>query len=430
MSKDINSLRNKRWLAMDQLEALHTAAADRDFTADEQAQYDALKAEVAGLDGQIARAEELERLRSASARPVTGAQGNGQENPGYKSFGEQLVAVMRAARPDADGTDRTRLMAAASGMSEAVASDGGFLVQRDFSNDLLKRTYEYGQISSRVFRVPISAGSNGLKINAVDETSRANGSRFGGVQAYWKDEAALLAESKPKFRTMELSLKKLTGLCYATDELLQDAAALETIMNQAFAEEFSFKIEDAIINGTGAGQPLGFLNSGAVVSQAIESTQTIANSSGFLANNVTKMWSRMPARNRSSAVWLINQELEPYLTLMTVGGSGGATPVYIPAGGLSGAQYATLLGRPVIPVEYCAALGTPGDIILADLSQYMMIDKGGINGASSIHVRFLYDETTFRFTYRVDGQPVWNSPLTPYKGSATQSPFVTLAVRS
>lgn len=89
-----------------------------------------------------------------------------------------------------------------------------------------------------------------------------------------------------------------------------------------------------------------------------------------------------------------------------------------------------LLGRPVIPVEHCATLGTPGDIILADFSQYAMADKGGVQAASSIHVRFLNDESTFRFIYRVDGQPTWKKPLTPKNGSNTYSPFIQLSTRS
>jgi len=108
----------------------------------------------------------------------------------------------------------------------------------------------------------------------------------------------------------------------------------------------------------------------------------------------------------------------------------GDKPVYIPAGGLSEKPFATLFGRPVMPLEQCSQAGDLGDIILADMSQYLLIDKGGINQASSIHARFIYDEQVFRFIYRVDGQPIWSKPLTPYKGSATVSPFVTLAKRN
>ena len=59
-----------------------------------------------------------------------------------------------------------------------------------------------------------------------------------------------------------------------------------------------------------------------------------------------------------------------------------------------------------------------------------MIEKGGMESASSIHVKFTTDETAFRFVMRVDGQPTWNAALTPSNGSNTQSPFITLDTRS
>jgi HK97 family phage major capsid protein len=88
------------------------------------------------------------------------------------------------------------------------------------------------------------------------------------------------------------------------------------------------------------------------------------------------------------------------------------------------------MGRPVIAAEYMDTVGDQGDIMLADLSEYQMIEKGGVQAASSIHVNFLNDETVFRFVYRVDGQPKWNSPLTPKNSALTQSPFIVLDARA
>jgi HK97 family phage major capsid protein len=82
-----------------------------------------------------------------------------------------------------------------------------------------------------------------------------------------------------------------------------------------------------------------------------------------------------------------------------------------------------------VPVEYCETLGIQGDIILADFSQYVMCDKNVMQQASSVHVRFLTDEMTFRITYRVDGQPIWHTQLTPYRGTQTKSPFIVCATR-
>jgi hypothetical protein len=59
-----------------------------------------------------------------------------------------------------------------------------------------------------------------------------------------------------------------------------------------------------------------------------------------------------------------------------------------------------------------------------------MAEKGGMTSDMSIHVRFVYDESVFRFVMRLDGQPVLASPVTPANGGSTQSHFVTLETRS
>lgn len=396
---------------------------DRFLSEEEQKDIDKYEEEIRAWDESIGRAEKLLAIepedRSTEKPEVKPTPAKDNEKR-FASFGEQLMAAYRAAMPGGKVDERLSTRAA-SGLNETTPSGGGFLVQQDFVTELLKRTYETGILASKVKKIPISTNANGMKINAIDEDSRANGSRWGGVQTYWEGEADELTASKPKFRHMELSLKKLTGLCYATDELLQDAAALEAVIRQAFAEEFGFKIDDAILSGSGEGEPLGILNSGAIVTVAKEASQTDT----ITVENLIKMWNRLWSRSRANAVWYINQELEPYLYTLKIGDK----PVYIPAGGLSEKPYGTLFGRPVVPIEQCSAAGEVGDIILADIGQYLLIDKGGIKSASSIHVRFLYDENVFRFIYRVDGKPIWTKPLTPYKGSATVSPFVTLAKR-
>lgn len=398
-------------------------AEDRFLSEDEQKDIDKYEEEIRAWDESIGRAEKLLAIepedRSTDKPEVKPTPAKDNEKR-FASFGEQLMAAYRAATPGGKVDERLTTRAA-SGLNENTPSDGGFLVQQDFVTELLKRTYETGILASKVKKIPISTNANGMKINAIDEDSRANGSRWGGVQTYWEGEADEITASKPKFRQMELSLKKLTGLCYATDELLQDAAALEAVIRQAFAEEFGFKIDDAILSGSGEGEPLGILSSGAIVTVAKEASQTDI----ITVENLIKMWNRLWSRSRANAVWYINQELEPYLYTLKIGDK----PVYIPAGGLSEKPYGTLFGRPVVPIEQCSAAGEVGDIILADIGQYLLIDKGGIKSASSIHVRFLYDENVFRFIYRVDGKPIWTKPLTPYKGSATVSPFVTLAKR-
>jgi HK97 family phage major capsid protein len=363
--------------------------------------------------------------RAARATLVSGGQPRDAFK--FRSFGEQLQAIARSALSmRSGGQPDARLVRAPTGASEVDPSGGGFLAQVDFQEAIFMLAHDMGEILSRVNKIPISAASNGLKINAVDETSRATGSRWGGVQSYWVGEGTAVTPTKPKFRRVEFDLNKLFSIAYMTDELLQDSTALTAILGQAFAEEIMFMTEDAIYEGSGAGQPLGVLNSPALIQVAKQNgqaTQTIVK------ENVDGAWSRLWSRSRKNSVWLINQDCLPQLMGMAqVVGTGGA-PVYLPPGGYNMAPYATLLGRPVIETEYCAALGSVGDIALMDLSQYTLVDKGGVQAATSMHIAFLTDEMVFRITYRTDGQPMWKSPITPFKGSNTRSPFIALAAR-
>jgi len=359
--------------------------------------------------------------------PVEGVPPGDRGGDRFQSFGEQMAAIMRAGTPG--GTVDPRLRATrATGLGESVPSDGGFLVQQDFSTTLLQDIFETGILAPRCRRQPISGNANSIKINGVDETSRAS-NRFGGIVGYWADEAAEKTASKPKFRKIELSLKKLVGLCYATDELLDDGPALEAFIRAGFASEFGFLTDDAIINGTGVGQPLGILNAGCLVTVGKETGQA---GSTVVAENIMNMRSRLFASSRVNSIWLVNQNVEPQLHSMALSVGTGGVPVYMPAGGLSGLPYDTLYGRPVMPIEQCASLGTLGDILYVDMGGYILAEKGGIKSDVSIHVMFVYDESVFRFVLRIDGQPVRATALTPYKGGAnfTQSHFIALETRT
>jgi len=316
---------------------------------------------------------------------------------------------------------------AGAGVNEAIDSEGGFLVPPQFSSELLKKVHETGAIVSRARSMPM--GSSQLVIPTINETSRADGSRAGGVRGYWTSEGGSLTGSQPKFGQVTLNANKLTVLTYLTSEVIEDSAvSIEPLVSELMVEETRFKLENAFINGTGAGQPLGLLNAPATVSVSKETNQTATT---IVFENVIKMWARMFARSRATAVWFINQNVEPQLLQMYVGTGTAGQPVYMPPGGISGAPYGTLFGRPVIPVEYCASLGTVGDIILADMQAYLYGQRRNERLETSMHVRFTTDEQAIRLTLRADGQPWWNAPLTPFKGTSdTQSPFVTLATRS
>lgn len=448
---NIKALRQRKVEQEKALRALLDQAhgENRDLNEAEAAKYDEGMKALEGTMKSIEREErvlDIERHTApaddpnAAAAAAAGSRGTGKE--GFTNLGEFLQAVAHASTPS--GRIDPRLMrAAATGMGEAVPSDGGFAVQTDFQEQIITRIFAGGELLSRVRRQNVNG--NGLRINAVDETSRVDGSRWGGVQAFWANEADTVTAKKPKFRRLELELEKLLAIYYATDELIEDAAALGGIAAGAFGEELQFKAEDAIYEGDGSGKPLGFLNGGSLISVPKETSQVAAT---IVAENILNMWKRMTTRSKANSVWFVNADVVSQLPqlnvkIKNVAGSenvgGIVTPIYqFPnAGGFQsgnglpgGTGSGTILGRPVVEIEYASTLGTFGDIVLADLSQYLLIEKAGVQMASSMHVRFVNDEMCYRLTWRLDGEPIWNKPLTPFKGSNTTSPFVGLATRA
>lgn len=344
----------------------------------------------------------------------------------FSTFGEQLGAIVKAGTPGQFANPKLMETRAASGLNETVGSQGGFLVQQDFATDLLKEGMEASKVASRCRPFPVSRNSNGVKIPLAKKTNRTTGNRWGGVRMSWGDEAGEITGTKPEFEMLELSLKKLSGLCYLTDEVIEDSNVLEQFVRTAFTSEYAFEMDDAVIRGTGAGRPLGILNSNALVTVSKEASQSAGT---IKTANLTKMFARLPASSIDTAVWFFNQDCLPQLMQLTLGSGSAEIPLYLPGGNLAGKPYGTMLGLPVIALEQCETCGTKGDIILADCSKYLLGSKGGLKVASSIHVRFVYDESVLRFVYRVDGQPMLPRPITPYKGSNTLSPFVVLETR-
>ena len=407
-----------------------------DQTVDDLKAVNAICDDIEAINAELNTQERTERALADIRKPEAGKPKQADpddDQKGFRSFGHYLQAVAAASMPrggrlgefptgvyDQRLVSGDRELRAPTGMAESTPALGGFLVQDDYSTELFKKAHDASSIWSKCRNIPISSNANGLKIPGIDETSRADGSRWGGIRAYWLDEAGAKTASNPKFMQIELSLKKLIGLCYSSDELLQDAAALGAVIQEGFREEFAFKLDDAVIRGTGAGQPLGILNGPSLVSAARTSTGTLCDT------DVLNVYARMYPSGHKNAQWYTNVDCLPNLMSMT-SNDAGYENLWMPGGQIAKAPYDTLLGKPVNYVETASTEATVGSLMYLDLTQYVTITKGGMQSAQSIHVQFTNDETVFRFVLRLDGQPLWNSALTPYKGSDTQSPFVTVA---
>jgi HK97 family phage major capsid protein len=349
---------------------------ERDETKALSAEVETLKAEIAALEAQEAEdrkflsdadalAADLNKPLPRQTQPDTlGAKFNGtaadvkvKDPAKFKTLGEQLQAIAGAGMiGDHPGSRDNRLvwnnLSAASGSAQAsVPSDGGYLIQKDFTTELLSKVNDTSTLKmgvQDVFKgirmIPIGEGFDGLNAPTIDETSRATGSRWGGVQMYWGAENDTATAKKPKLRFMQMELIDLIGLAYASNRLLRDASAMQSIFMQAFTEETTFMLEDAFRERqrrwAAARNP----------QQPGSRFCLQGNRPGrrhLVKENIDKMWSRMWARSPQNAVWLINQDVEPQLANLNQGVGVGGVPVYLPPGGLADAPFARLKGRPL-----------------------------------------------------------------------------------
>ena len=459
--KNINDLLAASAKAADQAQALLTLVEEeghRDFTAEEEVLFDqylddskAYKdqhdAEIASDQRAAERQAQIDATRQVlgQSSSLTSPRGGMQRvdrmvdrffldpKRGFAHLGEQALAIYQTGLPGHHADERlVKISAAVTGMNVAQGTQGGFALAPAFSMAIWDELNQQpDNLMALCDQYTIEPGQESLTFMANAETSRVTGSRYGGVQGYWIAEAVQITSSIPKVRRMKLEPQELAVLVYVTDKLLNNSTAIEQYLRRAATDEIMVLVNDAILNGNGVGQPLGIVGAGGTISIAKETGQA-ANT--IVVENINKMYARCHARARGGARWLVNQDTETELeTLSAVVGTGGI-PVFlnVTAGfpNIAEAPQNRLKGKPLIPVEYCKTLGTVGDILLVNLNYYALGTRGGIEEAMSMHLRFDFAETAFRFLFGIDGQPWLSSAITPMNGSSTLAPFLTLATRA
>lgn len=352
----------------------------------------------------------------------------GKDRAEDKPWGEDGTEFFRAV---VTGTKNPHLLdVRLRAQNTNTGTDGGFAVPAPVITMLFESQKTGGEILSRVTERPVTVG-NGVKETLIKEEARTNGSRNGGLRHYWVAQGGTITESQAKLRELELNVKKIAAAVPVTEEQIDDGPQLISFLKEQVPDEMKFGKELAIWSGSGAGMPLGFMASGALITQAIEGTQTIANTAEFIWKNAANMMTRMDPSRFLKAAYFINPVLWAKIVTATAGtAANGAVTLFTPPGRLESQPFGGIYGRPLVPVEYCSAEGTVGDFVLADLSDYLFAQKGGMKFAQSMHVEFLAEKQTMRFTERVDGQPRTRVPITPLNGSVTVSPYVALAGRS
>lgn len=342
------------------------------------------------------------------------------EFPDVKSF---MKAIWHGTRTSDAVASQHKIRQIMNSLGSNVPADGGFLIPEYLRAELLRIALEKAVVRSRARVIPMETLT--LPFPMIDSTSNAS-NIYGGVAAYWTEEAGTLTDSSPTFGRVKLEAKKLTAYSEVPNELFADSLiSLQMLINEIFPEAIAWFEDVAFIGGSGVGEPLGFLNSPAMVTVAKEAGQAADT---IVWENLIKMYARMLPSSLSNAVWIANLDVFPELATMSLSVGTGGSAIWLTDG--QAGPPMRILGRPVLFTEKMPTLGDAGDIVLADMSHYLIGDRQTIQADTSPHFRFQTDMTSLRFIERVDGRPWLQSAITPQTGSNTLSPFVQLAARA
>jgi HK97 family phage major capsid protein len=324
------------------------------------------------------------------------------------------------------GAKRSKALQIQNSYGSEVPADGGFLIPEILRSNILEVALETAVVRPRAQVIPMD--SLRVPIPMIDTTSNVS-SIFGGIVAYWTEEAAQLVESQATFGRVVLDAKKLTAYAEVPNELLADAPAFSAFFDSIFPRAIAWFEDVAFMNGTGVGEPMGFVNCPASVQVPVVSGQATKT---IVWENVVQMFARMLPTALASAVWICSIDTFPELATMALSVGTGGGPVWMGNYTSPGANTppVTIMGRPVYFTEKTPQLGTSGDINFVDLSYYLIGDRQMMQSSSSEQYRFQNDKTAFRVIERVDGKPWIQSSITPHNNSTnTLTPFVQLTSR-
>jgi HK97 family phage major capsid protein len=331
----------------------------------------------------------------------------------FKSHTDFFAAVHGVA---VNGLGNPALVPMAA-MGGSVGSEGGFAVPAQLAASWLDVGLESEIVRPRATVYPMTTETIGIP--GWDDNSHAAGS-IAGFRAHWTAELGALTDSTGSLRKVGMKAEKLTVSTQLSNELLADGGqSFRDQLERKLGGAVSWSLDDKFLTGTGAGQPLGILNDGALISVAKETSQVAAT---FVLENALKMYERLYPGGYANGVWIINHSVVPQLYTMivkvkNVAGTenvGGSVVPYFTVGANGQMQ---LLGLPIVVTEKVPALGTKGDVILADLTQYAIGLRQDILVEASRHAGWSTDSTFYRAIVRVNGLGTWNKVLTPKAGS-------------
>lgn len=334
-------------------------------------------------------------------------EARGLDRGGFSSFAE-FCEIATSGRHD------PRLREARTFL-EGTGTLGGFAVPEDFAAMIFDGALESEIVRPRAMVFPMKGP--GLSIPAWDGNDHSGSTLFGGMQGVWMDENETADIQTGKLRLMKLTARKLACFSEASREAIADGLGLEAQVSAAMRKSVAFSLDTAFISGNGVAKPLGVLNAPSIVSV------NRATASQISYNDILSMYARLAPGCLPNAVWIASSTCIPQLGNVRDTGNNNLW-IQSATNGVPG----TMLNLPILFTEKCPMLGSKGDIMLVDFTQYIVGMRAEMIFEQSNAPGWTRDVISYRCLVRVDGMPLWHEAITPLNGGDTLSWAVALDV--
>ncbi len=418
------------------------AAGNRALTDEEQGQFDKFSADFTRTEKEIANIDRVEATKAKLAAPqprvvqpeMTSTSTTGAPQPGAttitggglvahnhanhgftKGFGEYLMSV-REQKVTGYRDPRLMVNSVSTFGGIGVGSDGGFASPPQFAAGILETVKAKESFVNALGSVQTSSS---LLVVPTDEDAPWH---TAGVTAAKTGEGAAITASKNVVKQVKIVMHAIKALVHVSEESLSDIPFLASFVQNKMATKLRWKCENYCVNGTGEDEPLGMLNSAALLSLADDS---YSNATLIAPETIFKM--KASLLEAAGAFWIVNPIVQPQVWALKSDATAGY-PLYTPD--MTKAPGGLLLGLPVYVSEACKNLNTQGDIILVSPSGFICAFNGGVQTASTIGFAFDQDLQSFRATMRMGCAPTLSTTVLRADGVNYAAHLVALAARS
>jgi len=414
MKEKLIELRAKAEEILASMRSMLTKATEekRDFTDEERAAYDQLDAQsddlqrdIDRLDKLVAREAELAEKADKPYR-VTYKRTNNRPSE-FRNLGEFLSSV----RFDRDDPRLSSVEYREQSMG--TGTEGGFALPEQFKPEILQVSPAEAIFRPRCTVIPAGDPPDAkITMTALDQTAGEN--VYGGIVVAKVAEGGTKSETDLRLKEVSLEPGEVAAYVTVTDKLLRNWQAASGFIGNQLRKAIIGWEDQQLYNGNGIGGPLGVIKAPC----RIDVSRTTA--SQVVAADIRNMIARI--KMGGSYLFVASQTIIPYLSALVDAGSNM----------IFHSDYTkpipnTLMGIPLMFHDRSVALGTAGDLILVDMSYYLIKNGSGPFVDASPHVYFTSNKTVIKAFWNVDGKPWLSAPL-PLEGSTsnTVSPFVVL----